>query len=248
MVSSKVSFHSEGSVEKNEKFEYFEDLFHTTLKMQPHLTEEMKRNHFHNHVRGLALKTFKNIQRTSTTTLEDIVVVFGRKYVKPESSASAKHRFNRLMFQPENQKLPDFLEDLQESAEKAVGEAAPQMIESLLYAKMPPHLKQSINHASLANGTYEQIVRRLEQEMGLEADEPLVETQMTVVKQQSNSQNIKATSQKTINTKTKTPNTVPNTTLQSNQCRYCKEEGHLAKEYPKLAKRQKMDKDPDAPR
>ena len=59
--------------------------------MQPHLTEEMKINHFHAHPRGLALKTFKNIQRTPTTTLEDILVVFRRKYVKPESSASAKH-------------------------------------------------------------------------------------------------------------------------------------------------------------
>ena len=130
-----------GKLEKNEKLEYFEDRFHTTLKMQPHLTEDMKINHFHAHLRGLALKTFKNIQRTPTTTLEDILVVFRRKYVKPESSASAKHRFKRLMFQPENQKLPDFFEDLRESAEKAFGEAAPQMIESLIYAKMPPHLK-----------------------------------------------------------------------------------------------------------
>ena len=239
-----------GKLEKNEKFEYFEDLFHTTLKMQPHLTEEMKINHFHAHLRGLALKTFKNIQRTPATTLEDILVVFRRKYVKPESSASAKHRFNRLMFQPENQKLPDFLEDLQESAEKAFGEAAPQMIESLIYAKMPPHLKKSINQAYLENGTYEQIVRHLEREMelnGLEADESLVKTQMTVVKQQSSEQTTKITSQNT-KPKTKTPNTVPNNTLQNNQCRYCKEEGHTAKECPKLAKRQKMDKDPDAPR
>ena len=104
-----------GKNEKNEKFEYFEDLFHTTLRMQPNLTEELKINHFHAHLRGLALKTFKNIQRTPTTTLEDILKVFRRKYVKPESSASAKHRFNRLFFDPENQKLPDFLEELQES-------------------------------------------------------------------------------------------------------------------------------------
>ena len=127
-----------GKNEKNEKFEYFEDLFHTTLRMQPNLTEEMKINHFHAHLRGLALKTFKNIQRTPTTTLEDILKVFRRKYVKPESSASAKHRFNRLSFDPENQKLPDFLEELQESAEKAFGDNAHQMIENLLYAKMPP--------------------------------------------------------------------------------------------------------------
>ena len=110
--------------------------------MQPRLTEEMKINHIHAHLRGLALKTFKNIQGTSTTTLEDILVVFRRKYVKPKSSASAKHRHNRLMFQPETQKLPDFLEDLQESAEKTFGEAVPQMIESLIYAKMPPNLKK----------------------------------------------------------------------------------------------------------
>ena len=237
-------------LEKNEKFEYFEDIFHTTLKMQPHLTEDMKINLFHAHLRGLALKTFENIQRTSTTTLEDILVVFRRKYVKPESSASAKHRFNRLMFQPENQKLPDFLEDLQESAEKAFGELAPQMIESLIYAKMPPHLKKSINQAYLENSTYEQIVKHLEREMelnGLEADEPLVKTQMTAVKQETNPQNTKTPKQNT-KTKTKTPNMVPNNTLQAKQCRYCKDEGHIAKQCPKLAKRQKMDQDPDAPR
>ena len=138
---------------KNEKFEYFEDLFHTTLRMQPNLTDDMKINHFHAHLRGLALKTFKNIQRTPTTTLEEILKVFRRKYIKRESSASAKHRFNKLSFEPENQELPDFLEELQESAEKAFGDNAHQMIENLLYAKMPPHLKKSINQAYLENGS-----------------------------------------------------------------------------------------------
>ena len=75
----------------------------------------------------------------------------------------------------------------------------------------------------------------------------LVKTQMTVVKQQSSSQNIKISSQ-TTETKTKTPNTVPNNTLQNSLCRYCKEGCHIAKECPKRAKRQKMDKNPDAPR
>ena len=212
-----------GKLEKNEKFEYFEDLFHTTLKMQPTLTEEMKINHFHAHLRGLALKTFKKIQRTPTTTLEDILIVFRRKYVKPESSASAKHRFHRLVFDPERQKLPDFLEELQESAEKAFGDKAIQMIESLLYAKMPPHLKRSINQAYLENGTYEQIVRHLEREMelnGLESEDTGVKTQMTVLKKQSDD---KTTQPKTSTPKKKqTPKTVPNNTLQDDQCRYCK--------------------------
>ena len=32
---------------KTEKFELFEDLFHTMIKMQPEMTEQMKINHFH---------------------------------------------------------------------------------------------------------------------------------------------------------------------------------------------------------
>ena len=130
-------------------------------------------------------KRFKNNQRTPTTTLEDILKVFRRKYVKPESSASAKHRFIRLPFEPKNQKLPDFLEELQESAGKAFGDNAHQMIENLLYAKMSPHLKKSNNQAYLENGLYEQIVKHFEKEMelnGLDADEPLVKTQMTLPK------------------------------------------------------------------
>ena len=213
-----------GKNEKNEKFEYFEDLFHTTLRMQPNLTEEMKINHFHAHLRGLALKTFKNIQRTPSTTLEDILRVFRRKYVKPESSASAKHRFKRLFFDPENQKLPDFLEELQESAEKAFGDNAHQMIENLLYAKMPPHLKKSINQAYLENGTYDQIVKHLEWEMeliGLEADETSVKTQMTVTKKEQNAE--KLTKKQNEKSKAQTPKTVPNKTLKNDQCRYCKE-------------------------
>ena len=236
-----------GKNEKNEKFEYFEDLFHTTLRMQPNLTEDMKINHFHAHLRGLALKTFKNIQRTPNTTLEDILKVFRRKYVKPESSASAKHRFNRLSFDPEHQKLPDFLEELQESAEKAFGENAHQMIENLLYAKMPPHLKKSINQAYLENGTYDQIVKHLEREMelnGLEADEPLVKTQMSATKKEQNAE--KTNKKQNEKAKTQTPKTVPNKTLKNDQCRYCKETGHMMAECPKLTKRRKLEEDPDA--
>ena len=237
-----------GKLEKNEKFEYFEDLFHTTLRMQPALTEEMKINHFHAHLRGLALKTFKNIQRTPTTTLEDILVVFRRKYVKPESSASAKHRFHCLVFDPERQKLPDFLEELQESAEKAFGDIASQMIESLLYAKMPPHLKRSINQAYLENGTYEQIVRNLEREMelnGLESEDTGVKTQMAVINKTAED---KSTQQKNATTKKKQqrPKSVPNNTFQDDQCRYCKNTGHKTADCAKLAKRRKLEEDPDA--
>ena len=62
------------------------------------------------------------------------------------------------LWDPETQKLPDFLEELLESAEKVFGDNADQMIENLLYVKMLPHFKKSINQAYLENGTYDQIV------------------------------------------------------------------------------------------
>ena len=137
---------------KTEKFELFEDLFHTRIKMQPAMTEQMKINHFHSLLRKGAQQTFRNINSINRQTLEDVLVIFRRKYAKPESQATAKHKWHRLM------KLPDFLEELNKGAEKAFGENAKSMIDSLLYAKLPPKLKRSVDMARLENGTYEEIV------------------------------------------------------------------------------------------
>ena len=88
--------------------------------------------------------------------------VFRRKYVKPQSMATAKHKFQRLVFNPANQKLIDFLDELQKLANSdAFRVAAQAIIEQFIYAKMPPHLKKSTNQAHLENGTYEQLCRIL---------------------------------------------------------------------------------------
>ena len=71
------------------------------------------------------------------------------------------------MFNPNTIKLPDFLEELNQGAEKAFGENAQAMIDSLLYAKLPPKLKRSVNMARLENATYEEIVTHLERELEL---------------------------------------------------------------------------------
>ena len=47
-----------------------------------------------------------------------------------------------------------FLEELNECVERAFGDNAQLVIDSLLYAKQPPHLKRSPNLAHLENGTY----------------------------------------------------------------------------------------------
>ena len=55
--------------------------------------------------------------------------------------ATAKHKFQKLFFNPANQKLVDFLDELQKLARDPFGFAAHAVIEQFIYAKMPPHLK-----------------------------------------------------------------------------------------------------------
>ena len=166
---------------KSEKFELFEDLFQTSLKTHNQLIEEDKINYFHSLMRGDALQTFKNISSPNRENLAEILTVFSRKYVKSQSMATAKHEFQQLVFNPANQKLIDFLDELQKLANDAFGVAAQAIIDQFIYAKMPPHQKKSINQAHLENGTYEQIVTHLERELELNSLEYPDETQMNTV-------------------------------------------------------------------
>ena len=70
---------------KSEKFELFEDLFHTMIKMQP---ETMKINHFRSLLRKNAQSIILNINTANRQTLKDIVPIFRGKYVKPESKTN----------------------------------------------------------------------------------------------------------------------------------------------------------------
>ena len=182
--------------EKNKKLELFEDIFHTKLKMQPEITEAMKINHFHAHLRNKALQRFRNISASNKKTLDDVLIVFRRKDVKPESQATAKHKWHKLTFDPNTKSLPDFLEELNVCAERAFGGNAQHMIDSLLYAKLPPHLKRSLNLAHLENGTHDQIFEHLEKEIelsGLEDDKELTIPTITSVPPNDNQQSTQQT-------------------------------------------------------
>ena len=170
---------------KSEKFELFEDPFQTSLKIHNQLTEEDKINYFHSLMRGDALQIFKNITSPNRENLGEILTVFRRRYVKPQSMATAKHKFQQLVFNPANQKLIDFLDELQKLAKDAFGVAAQAIIEQFIYAKMPPHLRKSINQAHLENGTYENIVSHLERELELNGLEAPDEMPINTVTQQA---------------------------------------------------------------
>ena len=202
---------------KSEKFELFEDLFQTSLKIHNQLTQEDKINYFHSLMRGDALQTFKNITTTNRKNLGKILTVFRRKYVKPQSMATAKHKFHRLVFNPANRKLIDFLDELQKLAKDAFVVAAQAIIEQFIYAKMPPHLKKSINQAHLENGTYEQIVSHLEGELELNGLEAPDEMPINTVRQQPPQQN-------------------PNKSRPT--CHHCKKPGHYQNQCRQL-KREK---------
>ena len=204
---------------KSEKFELFEDLFQKSLKMHNQLTEEDRINYFDSLMRGVALQTFKNINGPTRENLGEILAVFLRKYVKAQSMATAKHKFQKLVFNPANQKLVDFLDELQKLATEAFGTAAHAIIEQFIYAKKPPHLKKSINQAHLENGTYEQIVTHLERELELNGLEAPDELQINTV------------SHNTVNANADT--TKPT-------CHYCKKPGHYKKQCRLLKKQREQ--------
>ena len=96
---------------KSEKFELFEDLFQTSLKIHNQLTQEDKINYFQSLMRGDALQTFKKTTTPNRENFREILTVFCRKYVKSQSMAKANHKFQRLVFNPANQELTDFLDE-----------------------------------------------------------------------------------------------------------------------------------------
>ena len=122
-------------------------------------------------------------------------------------------------------KLRNFLEKLNQRAEKAFAENAQPMTDSLLYAKLPPELKRSVNMARLENASYDETVTHLKRELelnGLEEGDDIPVPKMS-----------------TAPTATR-PGTGP---LSSGidptiTCNYCKKPGHVKADCRKLKRKE----------
>ena len=104
----------------------------TISEIHNQLTEEHKINYFHTLTHYAALQTFEKITSPNRENLGEIPTVFRRKNVKPQSMATAKRKFQRLVFNPANQKSIDFLDELQKLAKDAFGVAAQDIFEQFI--------------------------------------------------------------------------------------------------------------------
>ena len=152
---------------KTDKFEHFEDLLQTSLKVYPNITEEEKIHYFHSLLRGEAFQTFRNMTEATHEHLNDILAGFRRRYVRQQSVATARCKWENLSFNPSHQTFPDFLEQYEKLAQEAYGEDAPRFIETSFYAKMPRHLKKVLIQARLEIESYQTMVQHLEREIEL---------------------------------------------------------------------------------
>ena len=101
------------------------------------------------------------------------------------------------------------------------------MIDSLLYAKLPPKLKRSVNMSRLENATYEEIVTHLERELELngleEGDDIPVPTMSSAP------------------TATRPGKGLLSSGIDPGiTCNYCKKPGHTKDEYRKLKRKEEQ--------
>ena len=126
---------------KSEKFELFKGLFQINLNIQNQATEVDRIEYFQSVKKGDALETFENICSPIRETLGETFAFSPKKYVKPQSIASAEQKLQKIAFSPSDRGLVDFLQELHRLAKNAFGIAAFDINEQFIYAKMQPKQK-----------------------------------------------------------------------------------------------------------
>ena len=144
----------------------------------PFNTKNDRNIYFHSLMKEDVLQMFRNNSGPTRENLGENLADSRRKYIKLQSMATGKHEFRKLVFNPANQRLVDILAEGQKLARDAFGIAAHAnaIIEQIIYTRMPPHLKKSIDQDHMENGRYDHNVTHLNRELelnGLKASDEL---------------------------------------------------------------------------
>ena len=90
-----------------------------------------------------ALRAFESISNATPEYLGEILVVMRTKRVKPQSMDTAKYKFQKLVFNPANRNVVDFLYEFHRLAEDVSETVSPAILEQIIHCKMPLHLQRS---------------------------------------------------------------------------------------------------------
>ena len=118
------------------------------LSKQPELTEAMKNDQFHSHFRKDALQTFRNNNACNKRTLEEVLILFRQKYVRPQSQATAKHKWHKLTFEHNTKSLSNLLEKLIEMCRTSFWTSCTAKDRQFLICKITS-TSQTVNQPSL---------------------------------------------------------------------------------------------------
>ena len=139
------------------------------------MSKTMNNNHFYSHLRKERLQKFRNTNFSTRRTLENVIIIFQRKYVRPQSQATTKHKWPKFTFDPNTKSLSVFIKELNHCDEQ-VFESLAQLMTEFRICKVTS-TPQTVTKLSLFEiSIHDQVIAHLDRELelsGLETDAKL---------------------------------------------------------------------------
>ena len=141
-----------------DKFNEFEHLLVNHLRPYQHrVTEEQKLRFFQSLLREDAIEFYQSIRITTETTLNDVIAAFRREYAKEDQQEVARFKFNKLVYDPKTEQFPDFLKTLKKTGKQAFGDRAQELVEAMLFGKLPIQIQSQLTLAGKQNASIDEI-------------------------------------------------------------------------------------------
>ena len=141
-----------------DKYNEFEHLLTNHLRPYQHrVTEEQKLRFFQSLLREDAIEFFQSIRITTETTLTDVLQAFRREFAKEDQQEVARFKFNKLTYDPKTEQLPDFLKNLKKIGKQAFGERSQELVEAMLFGKLPIQIQSQLTLAGKQNSSLDDI-------------------------------------------------------------------------------------------